>query len=270
MIFQKNCLKTAIMLLIILLSLSLSTAQEIFQYAREGNLEKLRELTADDIELVNITDDDSNTPIFYASLGGQLDVIKFLIEKGAKADLKNTSAETPLHYAAYGGSTNVTQFLIKKGLEVNAKNLYGYSPLHYAVLAGKKDAADILVSSGADINLKTGQGNTPLDLAIENKNDNLAVFLRSKGAEETEIPDLVVSKPYGNIQRISMSYAGKPNLSISAGEDGVLLIDTGFLRTVEKLKKTIKDMKKGEIKCIINTHLDYDHNGGNDIVGNEI
>ncbi|MFC1724792.1 ankyrin repeat domain-containing protein [candidate division KSB1 bacterium] len=269
-IYHRNNLRTLIMLTVLLLFVSFSSAQEIFKSAQEGDLAKIKELTADNSELVNAKDDDSNTPIFYAALGGHLDIIKFLIEKNAEADIKNKDAETPLHYAAYGGNNNVVLFFVQKGLDINAQTIYGYSPLHYAVLSGKKDAVKTVIVNGADINLKNGSGNTPLDLAIENKINDIVSFLKTKGAEETEIPDPVISQPYGNIQRISLLYAGKPNVSIYAGENGVLLIDTGYFRTLEKLKMLLKNMNKGEIKCIINTHLDYDHNGGNDIAGDEI
>jgi len=72
-----------------------------------------------------------------------------------------------------------------------------------------------------------------------------------------------------NISRITLDYGLHPNTGVSAGPDGVLLIDTGHKQTAENLKNAVKESWKGDIKYIINTHPHGDHAGGNDICGKD-
>ena len=269
-IYLRNYIKILLWIFVLLIFSESNNAQEILDAAGKGDLAKLKELTEKNIELIDEKDEHLNTAIFYAAYRGHIKIVKFLFEKGVNINVKNKYGETPFHYASSGGFNDIIEFFLQKGININVQNNSLYTPLHYAIISGKKETVELLISKNADINLKNLHGNTPLDLAIENKQNEIGSLLREKGAKETSIPDFIISQYYGKIRMISLPYAGKPNVSLSLGDDGVLLIDSGYLRTTEKLKKTVKELNKGKIKCIINTHLHYDHNGGNDITGNEI
>jgi glyoxylase-like metal-dependent hydrolase (beta-lactamase superfamily II) len=66
-----------------------------------------------------------------------------------------------------------------------------------------------------------------------------------------------------HIYRITFPYELKTNIGVSAGKDGILLVDTGFRETAKALKSTVHGLCNGEIKYVINTHLHGDHVGGN-------
>lgn len=66
-----------------------------------------------------------------------------------------------------------------------------------------------------------------------------------------------------HIFRVTFPYQLKTNIGVSAGKDGILLVDTGFRETAEALKSTVHRLWKGEVKYVINTHLHGDHVGGN-------
>ena len=60
-------------------------------------------------------------PLVAAAWGGDLEIVKFLIDKGA--DLHTNVSRplaTPLHAAAWRGNVEVVHFLIEKGVDVNA------------------------------------------------------------------------------------------------------------------------------------------------------
>jgi glyoxylase-like metal-dependent hydrolase (beta-lactamase superfamily II) len=67
------------------------------------------------------------------------------------------------------------------------------------------------------------------------------------------------------IYRVTFPYQLKTNIGVSAGKDGILLVDTGFQETSKELKSTVENLCDGEIKYIINTHLHGDHVGGNSV-----
>ena len=58
------------------------------------------------------------------------------------------------------------------------------------------------------------------------------------------------------------------NIGVSAGEDGVFLIDDQFAPLTEKIRAAIAEISDQPIRFLINTHWHYDHTGGNENLGN--
>jgi len=59
------------------------------------------------------------------------------------------------------------------------------------------------------------------------------------------------------------------NIGVSAGEDGVFMIDDQFAPLTEKIKAAIFRLSGKPIRFLINTHWHYDHTGGNENLGKE-
>ncbi len=57
------------------------------------------------------------------------------------------------------------------------------------------------------------------------------------------------------------------NIGVSAGEDGVLLIDDQFAPLGEKIKAAVKRLSDDPIRFVVNTHWHGDHTGGNESLG---
>jgi glyoxylase-like metal-dependent hydrolase (beta-lactamase superfamily II) len=57
------------------------------------------------------------------------------------------------------------------------------------------------------------------------------------------------------------------NVGASVGEDGILLIDTGWIHTAEELNEGVRELDDGIVKWIIITHPHGDHIGGRDLLG---
>jgi glyoxylase-like metal-dependent hydrolase (beta-lactamase superfamily II) len=62
-----------------------------------------------------------------------------------------------------------------------------------------------------------------------------------------------------------MGYGG--NIGVSVGENGILLIDCQVAELTEKIKAAIAEINSSPIRFVINTHLHYDHVGGNEPLG---
>jgi cyclase len=81
-------------------------------------------------------------------------------------------------------------------------------------------------------------------------------------AADTELHLLPVQ---GNI---SMIVGDGGNITVSLGEDGVLLVDTGLAQNADKLVEFLGKIAPNKpIRYIINTHVHGDHTGGNEKVG---
>ncbi len=76
-----------------------------------------------------------------------------------------------------------------------------------------------------------------------------------------------VVKLSDHVYRVTLDYSLRPNIGVSVGSDGILLVDTGHQEVASGLLSAIKDLKEGEIKYIINTHPHGDHAGGNKACG---
>ena len=53
------------------------------------------------------------------------------------------------------------------------------------------------------------------------------------------------------------------NIGVSAGPDGILIIDDQYAPMADKISQALKNIQPGEPKYIINTHYHGDHTGGN-------
>ena len=67
----------------------------------------------------NEKDNDGNTALYRACEGGHLNIVKFLIKKGAYINVKNNSGWMPLHTACLGGHVETVRFLVEKKQELD-------------------------------------------------------------------------------------------------------------------------------------------------------
>jgi ankyrin repeat protein len=93
--------------------------------------------------------------------------LAFLIQKGARIDLKDNQGNTPLMDAARVGFLDGARLLIAKGAQVNATNSMGETPLIIAVQRRDVPMSRLLLTEGADPSKKdTGSGMSARDYAV--------------------------------------------------------------------------------------------------------
>ncbi len=253
----------------ILLSASIpASAEEIHDAARQGDLAKVKSLLAKHPELLEARSENEKTPLHFAAQGGHKDVVVFLLVNGADVNAKNVVSETPLHYAAGMGYKEIADLLISRGAELNSGTTDGSTPLHYAANIGNSEIIRGLIEKGADINRRNTYGLTPLDLASDFDRTEAAQLIVSKGGVSSPIDDPEVVRLSDSVSSILFPKGNQTNLVISAGDDGILLVDTGFSRRAEaKLRAVIFGLGNGKVKYILNTHLHQDHVANNSIGG---
>ena len=196
-IIMKKCvkLKSTICLVVLTMMQTVDGQQtaEIHNAVTSGNLNKVRELIQVDPMLLELKDNNGNTPLNMACLyrfKRESAIAKFLIEKGANVNTKNNEGITPLHGAcAIVGSPgsavsdfDLTQLLVARGADVNAQDNYGRTPLRWSV--GTLEIARFLIERGADVNTSSKDGNTVLHFALTyDSNDELSKLLILSGAK---------------------------------------------------------------------------------------
>jgi len=266
-------MKTIKKIIVILLTLFISTmptlAQEIHEAAKEGYLEKVKMLLEKDPQLINTKDETGRTPLHWACRGVHIKIVEYLIENGADVNARDINNVTPLHSLSYRGQTDCIELLIKNGADIETKDASGLNALFYAAYGGHKGAMEALLKNGVTINTRNKNGLTPADIAKDGGHAELAQFLISQGGKLTPVKNPEVFNLTNNIYKITFCYNQCTNIIVFAGSDSVLVIDTGYPRTTEKLKSTIEKIAEGKKIYIINTHLHIDHIGGNNIADDE-
>ena len=84
------------------------------------------------------------TPLHEAR---SLRVAELLVEHGAAVDAVSDELETPLQDAAHYGHVDIVQFLISKGAQMNLSSNYG-TAFDMAIANGRMNAAELLLANG--------------------------------------------------------------------------------------------------------------------------
>ncbi|KAJ7882802.1 ankyrin repeat-containing domain protein [Mycena olivaceomarginata] len=64
-------------------------------------------------------DKDKRGALHYASLNGHIEVVEFLLERGANFNATDKANNTALHNASARGRTDVVKLLVEHGVDVN-------------------------------------------------------------------------------------------------------------------------------------------------------
>jgi len=133
--------------------------------------------------LLNKGDSKDATPLHYAALNGDMDILMYLIEKGARI-ASDQSGETPLHLAALNGHYKAVKYLVEMGSDVNSQTSSGSTPLHYACLNKKYDIVGYLLSLPyIDRDITDSQGNTATIIAANSKDKTLLNYFEDDKRE---------------------------------------------------------------------------------------
>ncbi|ROI82014.1 Fibronectin type 3 and ankyrin repeat domains 1 protein [Anabarilius grahami] len=124
------------------------------------------------------------TSLMLACFHGHLDVVKFLRSCGASWTSRDRSGCCALHWATVGGHLPILQYLIQDGCEADVQDSDLWTPLMIvSLMSGDTAVASLLISAGADVNVKDKDGKTPLMVAVLNNHKHLVKMLLEKGAD---------------------------------------------------------------------------------------
>jgi serine/threonine protein kinase len=107
----------------------------------------------------------STTVLMFAAKDGYTDIVRDLLQAGARLDAKDNDGDTALMYAAIDDRVDVVRALLMAGADANAQNNKGDTPLMAAALRDRTEVVKALLAGGADPNLRNQRGQTALSLA---------------------------------------------------------------------------------------------------------
>ncbi|TXD54431.1 MULTISPECIES: ankyrin repeat domain-containing protein [unclassified Polaribacter] len=128
---------------------------------------------------VNKKTHDGRTYIFWASYSNNLELMKYLVSKGAKTNLVDSHGYTVLNFTANAGQLNkkLYEYLFKMGADIKTEKNHSGANALLLIAPHTKDFSLIkyLTSNGASINDKDNDGNGIFEYA--SKGGNIA-FLK--------------------------------------------------------------------------------------------
>lgn len=116
-------------------------------------------------------------PIHAAARYGCLTKLKWLFDRTVSVDSRNSSRQTPLMLACHAGHLDVIGYLIERGAAVNLVDDQGQTALHYAAMNDTKSTLELLIGCGANKRCKSKHGKLPVDICIEEGSSFSAEYL---------------------------------------------------------------------------------------------
>ncbi len=162
--------------------LSRATALDVFEAATAGDARRVTVLVDADRSLADAVAHDGYSPLGLASFFKRRDVVKALLERGAKPNVPSRDQGfTPLHSAvatdAGASERDIVRLLLQAGADPNLKSREGGTLLHSAAFTGNLEIAELLLAYGADPHATDAKSLTALDIARDMRNVEVAALL---------------------------------------------------------------------------------------------
>jgi len=138
-------------------------------------------------------------PLLAAIGAGDMDIITFLVEKGADVNSRYGNGMTALMIATQRKRQEVIFLLVENGARIDDVDAVGNTAL---LLTDNSDIANILIQLGADVNHRNNDGISPLVHAMTSRNYSMVkLLLGAKGID------------------LTVGYNGRSILDIASGVD---------------------------------------------------
>jgi ankyrin repeat protein len=127
------------------------------------NFEKIEEYISAGYPIDMLAAD--GTPMHWALACDGVEMLRYLIDKGAEVDARSDQGTTPLMHAVQKKDIEKTTFLIEQGADPNAVDNRGFTALHRVAEAGYIKLVKFLIEKGALPEIESHKGDTPFSLA---------------------------------------------------------------------------------------------------------
>ncbi len=93
-----------------------------------------------------------------ATVAGELDVVKALVEAGADVNQRSKYGALPVYMAAMTEQPVILGYLVFKGANLDLQDANGSTPIMDALAEGNGNAARLLMKAGADLTIRNHRG----------------------------------------------------------------------------------------------------------------
>ena len=107
--------------------------RRLLQAAQEGTTTTINQSLLNDID-INSSDTDNNTALHWATQNAKINIVRLLINQGAKLNFQNIRHNTVLHLAVLNNNLDIVQLLLKSNAALTIKNESQRTPFEIAFL----------------------------------------------------------------------------------------------------------------------------------------
>jgi len=155
---------------------------DIVRAIEQNVLEKVKTLISDGVDVSKVSG--CQTPLSAATIKGNIEVIKLLLEANADLEIPDCYGNTPLQRAAFDNKFDIALLFIQKGANVNTVNYNGETPLLSAAWNGNMELVRLLLDHSAKVNVSNNGGMTPLENAERNGHYEIMELLSDYSEKE--------------------------------------------------------------------------------------
>jgi len=204
---------------------------------------------------MNDQDSGEHTPLLTFLCAGRknknIQILRYLITKGAHPRKSTSKGFTPIHVVAQHGNPELINCLIEYGVDVNVQEYAGWSPLHLAAAYGRVQNLRTLIEHGAQINVRITTNQTPLHIAAQFQHIEIFKALLKHGAEVGPYGRLLAEAGSNDIDTITALLEQIDNINMR-DECGMTLlhaaVDRDIPKTVDFLLSQGADVSGGDFE----------------------
>jgi ankyrin repeat protein len=136
------------------------------------------------------------TPLMSAAAHGHDEIVKFLIDSKADANITDDDGFTALLSACISNfsSPKIVSLLLDAGAKIDAVNKFGYTALAMAVRWGHEDVVAVLLERGAAIDIASNSGETASSLAMKYEQPHIAAMLKNAAEDRIRKAEAAAAK----------------------------------------------------------------------------
>lgn len=177
-------------------------------------------------------------------------VIETLLDDGA--DIDATLQRTALHAAAANGNLEIVDFLIERGADVNLQDIHGRVPMFVALAEHQPEVAARLAEADTNPNVRTVDGSTLLMAAVRAEEVQLVQWALDHGIdvnairpEKNNATALILAARKGNaeIVRLLLATGADPR---AVNSEGKTALDIAKDKDVKELLRTTAERPPSE------------------------
>lgn len=172
-------LKQGSVCVFLLISFFSYSQKNIFDVARSGTVEDVKDLMAINADTINAIDANGHLPLTLACYKGKEDVAVYLASHVKNIDGVSDYG-TPLMAAVYKNRPMIVEHLLTLNANANIADANGTTPLHYAIILRSESIIKLLMEADADVNFKDKRGNNAIDYAAMTQNESIIQLINKK------------------------------------------------------------------------------------------
>ena len=245
--------------------------------ADRNDTDRVKELIAmgANVNAVNDIDciQEGYTPLIRASMYGNTEAVRLLLESGADIKLTNMLGISSFMMACSNGYIEIAELLLKHGADINRFG-NGWNPITAAAMHDCQKIITFLLENGADINRANHRGETALMMVCRNAvgKKKAIKLLLAAGADvnaadkegRTALMGLASENGYTELMHILIKFGADPDIRNNKGQTVLDLLSDRYPKKYAKwIEETVvkprrKQLKKEDSKKTVRTGFEFD------------